>query len=308
MTPFTLLLSAISSIGAIGLALTLLRERPETNPNTDVLGERLQRFDKRFVDELAEAELAAPIAQRVLRPALEKLGRRLSRDSEASSRTHKALAAAGFPGGLTVGAFNAFVIITVISGAGVGYGLGLLLSGGDHQVLVLSVIVGLLVGFMGPRLWLSRKGKRRTQEIQWALPSICDLLTVSVEAGLGIDSATQRVCERYHNALGQELEMALRSIQLGVPRSEAFTAVGVRCGVDDVAAFIRAINQSQDMGTELGRVLRIFAEELRRRRRERAEQRGQQAALKMLFPMIGCIFPTLFVVLLGPAILSLTSH
>jgi tight adherence protein C len=155
-----------------------------------------------------------------------------------------------------------------------------------------------------PQMMLSRRIKKRQKEILLAMPSALDLLTISVEAGLSFDAALTRVAEKYKNALSQEFNQLLNEVRLGRPRLEALDDLGKRCKVEELSNFVQAIIQSEQLGVGVANVLRIQSEEIRRRRRQRAEEQGQKAPLKMLFPMVGCIFPTLFIVLLGPAVIE----
>jgi len=160
------------------------------------------------------------------------------------------------------------------------------------------------LGYLMPQLMVSRKITKRQKQILLAMPSALDLLTISVEAGLSFDASLVRVAEKYHNALTQELTQVLNEVRLGRPRIDALDDMAKRCHVEELTNFVQAIIQSEQLGVGIANVLRIQSEEIRRRRRQRAEEQGQKAPLKMLFPMVGCIFPTLFIVLLGPAVIE----
>ncbi|MHB1500429.1 MAG: type II secretion system F family protein, partial [Candidatus Dormibacteria bacterium] len=167
---------------------------------------------------------------------------------------------------------------------------------------------GVVAGYIGPQYYLKRIVKARQKEISLALPNSLDLLCISVEAGLGFDAALTRVVEKFDNALSREFSFVLNEIRLGRPRQEAMQELGKRSGVPELNAFIQALIQSDQLGVGIAKVLRIQSDELRRRRRQKAEAKAQQASLKMLFPMVGCIFPSLFVILLGPAAVHLLFH
>jgi tight adherence protein C len=162
---------------------------------------------------------------------------------------------------------------------------------------------GFFLGRYLPDVWLNNKLKARQKELRLALPNALDLLTISVEAGLGFDAAIGRLTEKFKNALSDEFAQVLNEIRLGRPRLEALDDMGRRSGVEELHTFIQALIQSEQLGVGIAKVLRIQSEEMRRRRRQRAEEQAAQAPLKMLFPMIGCIFPTLFIVLMGPAVI-----
>src|SRR5206468_804992 len=159
------------------------------------------------------------------------------------------------------------------------------------------------LGIYLPDVRLNNKINGRQKELRLALPNALDLLTISVEAGLGFDAAIGRLTEKFKNALSDEFAQVLNEIRLGRPRLEALDDMGRRSGVEELHTFIQALIQSEQLGVGIAKVLRIQSEEMRRRRRQRAEEQAAQAPLKMLFPMIGCIFPTLFIVLMGPAVI-----
>jgi tight adherence protein C len=129
-----------------------------------------------------------------------------------------------------------------------------------------------------------------------------DLLTISVEAGLAFDSALQRVAEKWDNELSREFRRVLTDVRLGRSRREALRDMAQRTGVEDVQTFTAAIIQAEQLGVSIGKILRVQADQMRIRRRQRAEEAAQKAPIKMLFPMVFLIFPSLFVVILGPAV------
>ncbi len=182
---------------------------------------------------------------------------------------------------------------------------GLLLGLLAHNVIALAAGagVGAAVGFLAPVFYLRSKVQARRKEIQLGLPDVMDLLTIAVEAGLGFDAAMQRVTDKFDNALADEFRTVLQEVRLGRPRLEALDEMGRRCGVEDLHNFTQAVIQSEQMGVGLAKILRLQSEEMRRKRRQRAEELAAKASLKMMLPMVGCIFPTLWLILLGPAVL-----
>ena len=276
-------------------------------PQADLLEARLAQFTEsgHAVQSLAEVEMTLPFFERVIRPTLDRWGRRLTaRNSQQRTQAlQEKLNLAGRPWGLTVGGFLVLRIISVILFGFIGLAASALLAL-TMPGLLLGPIAGLVVGYLAPDAELSRRIRSRQKDILLALPSALDLLTISVEAGLGFDAALTRVCDKYHNALAAEFNQALNEIRLGRPRLEALDDMARRNKVDELNGFIQAVIQSEQLGVGIANVLRIQSEEIRRRRRQRAEEQGQKAPLKMLFPMACCIFPTLFVVLLGPAALQ----
>jgi tight adherence protein C len=252
-----------------------------------------------------EIELQRPFSERVLRPMIEKVGSVMSRSTPQKSRQDmlNRLELAGRPGNLTPEDFVAVRLVAAAFGAAVGLGLGLLL--GNPLYLVISLVLLAVLGYFGPSLWLKQKVDNRRNEIQKGLPEALDLLVICVDAGLGFDASLARVTDKFKNALSDLLSKALREVSLGRPRLEALDEMGRNSGVEDLHNFMQAVIQSEQFGTGIGKILRIQADEMRRKRRQRAQERGAQATLKMMLPMVGCIFPTLWIILLGPAVLIL---
>jgi tight adherence protein C len=270
----------------------------------DLLEARLSQFTEtgRQITSLTEAELSLPFADRVIKPVFDKLGRIMSRRMQGGQQQaiQERLNLAGRPGGLTAGGFVALQLMATVAGVAAGIGLALLLTL-TSPMLYVAPVVGGVVGYLVPASTISRRIRKRQKEILLALPSALDLLTISVEAGLAFDAALTRVTDKYHNALASEFTQVLNEVRLGRPRLEALDEMGRRNKVEELNNFLQAIIQSEQLGVGIANVLRIQSEEIRRRRRQRAEEAGQKAPIKMLIPMIGCIFPTLFIVLLGPA-------
>ena len=164
-----------------------------------------------------------------------------------------------------------------------------------------------VAGFFLPELWIKDEIRRRQKAIRKVLPDTIDILSISVEAGLGFDAAMSRICHKAQNPLTAEFEKYLTELRLGKGRREALRQIQARTGVDDLNTFISAVIQADQLGTSIAKILRMQSEQLRTKRRQRAEQLAQQAPLKMLFPMIMFIFPSVFVVILGPSIPQIMS-
>ncbi len=255
---------------------------------------------------LAEIELSQPFADRFIKPFLDRMGRRVAalQPKDQARKLQIMIDLAGRPLGINAASLVA-VQITLAVVLGIAFlGLAALLNFPP----LLGLVFGLIVGYIGPQYYLKRIVTARQKEITLALPNSLDLLCISVEAGLGFDAALTRVVEKFDNALSREFAFVLNEIRLGRPRQEALEELGHRSGVQELNAFIQALVQSDQLGVGIARVLRIQSDELRRRRRQKAEAKAQQASLKMLFPMVGCIFPSLFVILLGPAAVHLLFH
>jgi tight adherence protein C len=299
----TVLLALAVGIGVLMIFIGLART-PSSNTALSVQ-QRLAAYGGEKPLTIEEIELQRPFSERVLRPAIEKLGSLMSRSTPQKARQDllNRLELAGRPGNLTPEDFVAVRLVAAAIMAALGFLLGLLLA--NPVYLVIALAAGAILGYYLPVLWLRQKVDARRTEIQKGLPDALDLLVICVDAGLGFDAALARVTDKYHNALSDLLSKALREVSLGRPRLEALDEMGRNSGVEDLHNFIQAVIQSEQFGTGIGKILRIQADEMRRKRRQRAQERGAQATLKMMLPMVGCIFPTLWIVLLGPAVLIL---
>ena len=269
----------------------------------DMVQDRLAAFSGEKPLTLDEVELQKPFEERFIRPAIDRLGKYLAENTPEKQRQdlQNRLNLAGRPGNLSASDFQALRYGAAVVLFVVGLLVGLLFH--NPVALVLSAALGALAGFFGPPYYLSTRVQARRKEIQLALPDVMDLLTIAVEAGLGFDAAIQRVTDKFDNALADEFKTVLQEVRLGRPRLDALDEMGRRCGVEDLHNFTQAVIQSEQMGVGLAKILRLQSEEMRRKRRQRAEELAAQASLKMMLPMVGCIFPTLWLILLGPAVL-----
>lgn len=188
---------------------------------------------------------------------------------------------------------------------GLGALYGLWLSGGW---LIVGTAVGATLGFFLPDLLLYNAGTKRQDKIRKALPDALDMLTVCVEAGLGFDAALAQVARNTVGPLAAECARVLQEMQIGKSRTQALHAMSERTTVSELRAFVSALVQASELGIALATVLREQAKELRIRRRQRAEERAQKVPVKILFPLIFCIFPVMFVVIIGPAAISIAQN
>ena len=216
----------------------------------------------------------------------------------AEQRLHKA----GYPGGLrgadwmgvkVLGSILFTIAFVILFLALMGFPMGIVLG-----------LSGFAVGFLAPEFWLGRKIRQRQMEMILQLPDALDLLTISVEAGLGFDAALAKVVEKMEGPLISEFRQALAEIRMGRLRRDALRDVATRADAQPVTNFIGAIVQAEQLGVPIAKVLQIQSQQLRIERRQRAEEAAAKAPVKMLFPMVGCIFPTIFIVILGPAIVT----
>ncbi|MFI5282685.1 MAG: type II secretion system F family protein [Candidatus Dormibacterales bacterium] len=227
--------------------------------------------------------------------------------SHTAGQLRQKLSLAGDPGGLTPTGFQAVRYSFAALLAIVGLGGSLLLPLPLPQIIMVPIGGGVaaFVGYMAPQVWLNQRISTRRQQIQRSLAEATDLLTLVVESGMGLDDGLLSITERFHNALGDEIGKVLREIRLGRPRMAALEHMAESTGVADLHHLVESIVQSDQMGVPIARLLRVQATEMRRRQRQTAQERAAQASSRMVFPMVGCIFPVLWIVLLGPAIIQI---
>lgn len=253
-----------------------------------------------------QEELRKPFAERVIMPVIRAVSERVGKQNQGDyvTQLRNKLAQAGYPGGLRPQEFMAVQILVFLLCGATGALFGFLIAKGKPLVLVLFGLSGCILGFLVPRYYLESSITGRRHAIQLQLADILDLLTVSVEAGLGFDASLSKVVEKMKGPLPEEFDSILREIRMGKGRKEALKDAGKRIGVHDVDVFFSAIIQAEALGVSLGKVLRVQSDQLRTKRRLRAEEQAMQAPVKMMLPLVGCIFPVILVVLLAPAALQ----
>lgn len=251
-------------------------------------------------------EIDVPFSERVIGPLSERLvgiGRKITRADTAEKISHR-LDVAGNPEAWDVNR----IIGTKVLGLGVLGAMGFLfLLGRDSELsrLLLGTAAFAATGYSIPNILLKNAGDKREELMRNALPDAIDLLTISVEAGLGFDAAVSRVAKNTEGPLAQEFARLLQEMQLGLGRSEAMRAMGDRTTLSDLRSFCLAMVQADSLGIPIARVLRIQAKEMRVKRRQRAEEKAQKVPVKILFPLIFFILPCLFIVIIGPVALQM---
>ena len=248
---------------------------------------------------------SVPFRERVILPLVESTGRRVTAllPGELVRQIERRLTLAGQP-------MPPATFWTLALGAGAvpagAYALLILAAsqGRPSAALLPTALFGAL-GALLPVYWLSSRARARKNRMLAALPDSLDLLTICLEAGLGLDGAFHQLAEKQSGPLVDELRRMLREIGLGKIRRQALLDLADRTGIDDVRTLVNAIVQAEQMGTSLAPVLRAQAQRLRVRRRQRAEQEARRAPVKMVFPLVFCLMPSLFIIILGPLIISL---
>jgi tight adherence protein C len=251
-----------------------------------------------------DEELARPFHQRVLLPLVQRAGESLQRfwPERRLRLVRQRLLLAGSPGGLRAIDYVALRFGVSLSAFGIGACYLYLARTQLGVTTVAFVVVFGLCGYYLPNFWLARRIKRRQAAIVRSLPDAIDMLTVTTEAGLSFESGLQEIMARWDNELSREFARTLRDIGMGQTRRQALIELSNRTGVPDMQSFVTALNQAEELGVSIGRVLRTQSEDMRVRRRQRAYEQANQAPVKIMFPLVFLIFPSIFAVLLGPAI------
>lgn len=250
-------------------------------------------------------ELGRPFSDRVLFPILERLGRMAgsAAPSEMQERIKQALAEAGDPVSM-----NTYLALRTIGTTVLPLLYAALIASAHTSLQPTQLAVLLLVMVIGnylPKRWIVSKANTRRHDIERALPDALDLIVVSMEAGLALDGAIAKVVEKTRGALKEEFQRMLREVQLGMPRREALRQLGSRTKVKDMITLINSVVQADQMGVSMAQVMRTQADEARLKRRQRAEEKAHQAAVKMLFPLVLFILPSVMIVAIGPAALAI---
>lgn len=255
----------------------------------------------REVDRPFSERVVAPLQQRAL-----GVGRRFT-GADTAARLQRKLDAAGNPGDLTPDRVVSLKVLGAIAALVVGLAVALVL-GTSLPVLALLMIGGLALGFFTPDLYLYQTAYNRAERLMRELPDGIDLLTISVESGLGFDAACQQVARNTDGPLSDEFSRMLSEMQIGQSRAQALRSMAERTNVDDVRTFVGAMVQADAFGIPIGSVLRVQSSEIRVKRRQRAETKAQQVPVKITVPLIFCILPCLFAVVMGPAILAILDN
>ena len=291
----------------IAAALVLLTAATTTDAEASGVGKSLAvlRAMTDAPEELT-TEVDRPFFERVLEPLQARalgVGRRLS-GGDSADRIRRKLDLAGNPAGWDVDRVVSGKVMGAVAGLAAGLVLGLLL-GLSTPTLIAAVAAGLALGFFAPGLYLYQQAYDRTQRITKDLPDAIDLMTISVESGLGFDAAVQQVARNTEGPVAEEFARVLREMQIGQGRSSALRAMADRTDVADLKSFVSAMVQADSFGIPVAQVLRLQAGEMRVKRRQRAEEKAQQVPVKITVPLIFFILPCLFVAVMGPAAIGI---
>ena len=264
--------------------------------------ERLAAYGS--ADFMREEVLKKSLAERAVAPVFIGLGKWFNRFTPVGwlEKTQHRIVLGGSPGNLDA---NAWAVIKVISVTVAAVIFFLVRPGMDLQTTLITLTLLGILGFFGPDAWLTRRIDDRRKAMLKALPDVLDLLVISVEAGLGFDSALARVVGTVPGPLSEEFFRMLQETRVGVSRREAMRHLTERTDVDELRSFLLAMMQAEAFGVSIAQVLRVQADEMRVKRRQRAQEKAFAAPVKLVFPLVFCIFPALFIVLLGPAAIAI---
>jgi tight adherence protein C len=302
MDPLPLIVAVVAAVAILMIFLGIAGNAP-----VDPVQARLTQLGTMQAKSLEELELQQPLFDRTVRPLAARLSGVVSRVASTSftTQTDKRLALAGNPGGLRTADWLGVKAAGAIIGAII-FGVLFFVVGVLDLPIVLRALmigIGLMFGYTIPEFWLGGRVKARQHAIVLMIPDALDLLTISVRAGLGFDGALGKVVEKLKGPLTEEFRRALAEIRVGKVRRDALRDIVPRTEVPPLTNFIGAIIQAEQLGVSISKVLQVQSEQLRIERRQRAEEQAAKAPIKMLFPLVGCIFPSLFIVILGPAII-----
>jgi tight adherence protein C len=292
--------------GAVALVLFALLSQAEEKA---VVRASLRQLDDYEVESVREQELLAPLKDRAVAPVMAGLTGLAARFTPKGyvEEARAKLVSAGKGDQQSLDRFLAVRVICAVLAPIAAYFAYTYAPVDGLGRLVLTIAAGAVL-FIGPDSVLTRQVEERQFEIRRKLPDVMDLLVISVEAGLGFEQALDRTVASVPGPLSQEFSRMLGEVRAGSTRADAMRAMDARTNVPEIRSFVLAILQADTFGVSIGRVLRAQADEMRIKRRQLAQERAAKAPVKMLIPMVFCIFPALFVVVLGPAAMSIADN
>src|SRR5512134_836250 len=300
-------LGGVVLVIAFAIVIVSLRRGDQGEPD-DPLQARLAEFIQRGdVTSLEEIELSQPFSERVIVPVIRRIGEFSARftPQKAIQDTAKRLELTGNPWPIDAATFLAIRFILAVVLAGFLIAVVLISPPSNPSDNFMYIGGATFGGFYLPHLMLSSRITRRQKEIRKAMPDALDLLTICVEAGLGFDAAMSKVSEKWENELSLAFARAIREVQLGKVRRDALKDMADRLGIPEMTSFVAAIIQSEQLGVSMAKVLRIQSDNMRVKRRQRAEELAHKAPIKMIIPMALLIFPSIMIIILTPAAMQI---
>jgi tight adherence protein C len=309
MNSISILLGLSAALGVV-LVVVGLRSSQATDAAT-LLRQRLIRQELGLGQSAIALELERPLSERLLEPVRKAVTRQMTRFTPAAQAAsfQRELDFIGNPFGLDPAGVQTLRIAAAAGLAAVGIALGILL--GSPIMIAVLLAGGLVLGFYFPILWLRQLVNGRRGELEAVLPNALDVVAISMEAGLGLDRALEQLVRHQEGPLTLLVARALREIELGRPRADALNDMAEATGVEDFAALVRSILHAERTGVPIARTIAAHSAQMRVKRRLKIRADASRASLKIMLPTVGCVFPTLWLILLGPAllvVLSISSH
>jgi tight adherence protein C len=302
--PFIIPISVFAFIVFLAVGLYFLLARPQNQ-----VSERLQRLRNANDEAPSIADFDSPvvkIAERVAEP----INRILPPSPAEAGKLQRRLIYAGYRSQNSPIIFRAFQLLSLVFFPMTVWGTAILIWGTEAS-FIFWMLVGVSLGYLGPRVTLDYLVNSRQQRLRWGMADALDLMVVSVEAGLGVNQAMVRVSQELkyaHPEICEEFDLVNTEIRVGREREEALRNLAERTGVEDLRGLCAMLIQADRFGTSISRAIRVYADSLRTKRRQRAEQAAQKAAVKLLFPLAVFLFPTLFIAMIGPAAIQLIDN
>lgn len=271
------------------------------------INSRLERIKGIYKEEAESVDIRkTPFYNRIIAPLVNKIKVSIQGTAPTKKKTEleAKLRAAGYPFGLRV---NGWIVLRIVCGVFLPFMSFLLVKAAAMPVttkLMLVSVVG-IIGIVYPNTALRTRVNIRQKKLLLQLPDTLDLLTISVEAGLSLDAAMAKVVEKSKGELASEFETAINEMKLGKTRRNSLVSLSQRCSVPEITSFISAVVQAEQMGVGIARVLRIQSAQARDKRKQRAKEQAMKAPVKMMIPLVMCIFPSIFIVILGPAVIQI---
>jgi tight adherence protein C len=296
-----ILVGIVAAAGVWLLAAGIVSAR--AGDATMLARQRLARQDIGLGQSAAALELEKPFLERLLAPgrrSLERLLNRLTPSAQAAN-FRRQLDFVGDPFGLDPAGLQALRITAAAGLGALGVALGVLI--GTPFAIGLALLIGVAIGFYMPVLWLDQLVRQRRAELEAVLPNALDVVAISMEAGLGLDRALEQLVRHQEGPLTLLVARALREIELGRPRADALEEMAAATGVEDFTSLVKGILHAERTGVPIARTIAAHSAQMRVKRRLKIRTEAARASLKILLPTVGCVFPTLWLILLGPAII-----
>jgi tight adherence protein C len=309
MSFLPIVIGIAAAVGVYLLATGIVAAR--AGDATTLARQRLARQEIGLGQSAVALDLEKPLMERLFAPGRRWLTRQMTRltPTAQAASFRRQLDFVGDPLGLDPAGLQALRIAAAAGLGALGLALGLLI--GSTVAIGVCVLVGVAIGFYMPVLWLDQLVRQRRAELEAALPNALDVVAISMEAGLGLDRALEQLVRHQEGPLTLLVARALREIELGRPRAEALEEMAEATGVDDFTSLVKGILHAERTGVPIARTIAAHSAQMRVKRRLKIRTEAARASLKILLPTVGCVFPTLWLILLGPAlivVLSLSKH